>query len=216
MPAAVRGLFRGCWDAADDAAFRRAALAADREALRSRVLTDRAEAARRCASLRRAGRTIVFTNGVFDMLHLGHVRLLQAARSLGDCLIVGINSDSSARALKGHARPVVPQFARAELVAAVRGVDLCVIFEEPDPCALLRAVQPAVLAKGSEYSLARVVGRKIVESRGGRVVLIPHVQGWSATDVIRRVRGTTSTVLRGVSTGYRGRNSTGYRGRRGA
>ena len=122
-------------------------------AARSRVITDFQAAARRCASFRKAGKRIVFTNGVFDLFHVGHLRLLQAAKAEGDVLVVGINSDESARSLKGRTRPVVPQFARAELVAAVRGVDLCVIFPQDDPRALLRAVRPDVLAKGSEYSL---------------------------------------------------------------
>jgi len=189
LPGSMEGLFRSWVTASDDAALRRAALAADRAAQRSRVLTDFTAAAARCDAARRAGRAIVFTNGVFDMLHLGHVRLLQAASSLGAFLVVGINSDSSARRLKGRSRPVVPQFARAELVAAVRGVDLCVLFDQPDPAALLRAVRPAVLAKGSEYSLAGVAGRRFVESTGGRVVLVPHVEGWSATKILRRIRG---------------------------
>jgi rfaE bifunctional protein nucleotidyltransferase chain/domain len=189
LPGPVAGLFRGSLQAADDADLRRAAARADRAALRSRVITDFTEAERRCASARRAGRRIVFTNGVFDLLHLGHVRLLSAARAQGDFLVVGINSDSSARGLKGKARPVVPQFARAELVASVRAVDLCVIFEQPDPIALLGAVRPAVLAKGSEYSLATVVGRTLVERAGGRVVLVPHVEGWSATRIVNKLRG---------------------------
>jgi D-beta-D-heptose 7-phosphate kinase/D-beta-D-heptose 1-phosphate adenosyltransferase len=189
LPASAAGLFRGCLTAADDVELCRAARRADGAALRSRVITDFAEAERRCAAARRAGRTVVFTNGVFDLFHLGHVRLLSAARAHGDFLVVGINSDASARGLKGKARPVVPQFARAELVASVRAVDLCVIFDQPDPLSLLGAVRPAVLAKGSEYSLAEVVGRDLVEQAGGRVVLVPHVQGWSATSILRKLRG---------------------------
>jgi D-beta-D-heptose 7-phosphate kinase/D-beta-D-heptose 1-phosphate adenosyltransferase len=184
----ARGFFRSVVTAAGEADLRRAALAADRAALRSRVLTGIPAAARRCDAARRAGRSIVFTNGVFDMLHIGHVRLLQAARALGGFLVVGINSDESARRLKGRSRPVLPQFARAEMVAAVRGVDLCVIFDQPDPRSLLRKLRPSVLAKGSEYSLGGVVGRKLVEGWGGRVALVPHVRGWSATEVIRRAR----------------------------
>ncbi len=107
----------------------------------------------------------------------------------GTLLVVGVNSDASARGLKGKARPVVPQFARAELVASARAVTFCVIFDQPDPLALLAAVRPAVLAKGSEYSLATVVGRGFVESTGGRVVLVPHVEGWSATQMLEKLRG---------------------------
>jgi D-glycero-beta-D-manno-heptose 1-phosphate adenylyltransferase len=159
-----------------------------REAGRGSVLTDFHEAARRCAAMRRAGKRIVFTNGVFDLLHVGHLRLLQGARAWGDALVVGVNSDDSARLLKGRRRPVVPQFARAELVAAVRGVDFCVIFDQPDPRELLRFVRPDVLAKGSQYTLSAVVGRRMVERRGGRVGLIAHRGGWASTAIIERLR----------------------------
>jgi len=187
VPDAVRGAFRGCVAAAGAAGLAAAVRAIERDAARSRVLTDRAAVEARCRRLRRAGRQVVFTNGVFDLLHVGHVRLLQAARALGDALVVGINSDDSARRLKGRSRPLVPQFARAELVAAVRGVDLCAIFEEDTPRELLRCVRPDILAKGSEYALSRVVGRDIVESWGGRVVLIPHVEGWSSSEIAGKV-----------------------------
>jgi rfaE bifunctional protein nucleotidyltransferase chain/domain len=138
----------------------------------------------------------VFTNGVFDLFHLGHLRLLQAARELGDALVVGVNSDDSARRLKGRQRPIVPQFARAEIVAGVRGVDLAVIFEEDDPCALFRALRPDILAKGSEYTLSQVVGRRIVEGYGGTVVLVPHVEGYSSTGVARRAAGLPKRAKR--------------------
>jgi rfaE bifunctional protein nucleotidyltransferase chain/domain len=187
LPAAVQGLFLRTVGVRTATGLHRALMSADRRALGSPVLTDFDTAGLRCRAARRKRRKIVFTNGVFDMLHVGHVRLLQAASALGSCLVVGINSDQSARLLKGRARPVVPQFARAELVAAVKGVDLCVIFDQPDPTALLRVVRPAILAKGGEYSLADVVGREIVEGSGGRVVLIPHVEGWSSSEVISRM-----------------------------
>ncbi len=170
-------------------------------AARSRVVTDFQVIARRCAALREAGKRIVFTNGVFDLFHVGHLRLLQAARAQGDALVVGINGDESARSLKGRTRPVVPQFARAELVAAVRGVDLCAIFSQDDPRAVLRAVAPDVLAKGSEYSLSGVVGRRMVEGWGGRVILLPHVEGWSTTQVISRLDSRTRGAVLRSSTG---------------
>jgi D-beta-D-heptose 7-phosphate kinase/D-beta-D-heptose 1-phosphate adenosyltransferase len=187
VPAGIRGAFRGCVVADGTAKLASAIRAIERDAARSRVITDRAAVEDRCRLLRRAGRRIVFTNGVFDLFHVGHARLLQAARALGGALVVGVNSDDSARRLKGRARPLVPQFARAELVAAVRGVDLCVIFEEDTPRELLRCVRPDILAKGSEYSLSQVIGRKMVESWGGRVVLIPHVEGWSSTEIAGKV-----------------------------
>jgi D-beta-D-heptose 7-phosphate kinase/D-beta-D-heptose 1-phosphate adenosyltransferase len=166
-------------------------------AARSRVITDFELVARRSTALRMSGKRVVFTNGVFDLFHVGHLRMLQAARAQGDALVVGINSDESATSLKGRTRPVVPQFARAELVASVRGVDFCAIFGQDDPRALLRVVRPDVLAKGSEYPLSGVVGRRMVEGWGGRVVLVPHVEGWSSTQVIRRLGARTrGAVLR--------------------
>jgi D-beta-D-heptose 7-phosphate kinase/D-beta-D-heptose 1-phosphate adenosyltransferase len=158
------------------------------EASRSRVLTDYREAAQRCQRLHARGKSIVFTNGVFDLFHIGHLRLLAAARTLGDCLVVGVNSDQSAARLKGGSGPVMPQFARAELVAGVRGVGFCVIFTEDDPRAVLKLIRPDVLAKGSEYDLSEVVGRKLVESWGGRVALLPHLGGWSSTELKARIR----------------------------
>jgi len=179
-PPAVRGLFRGCREGVGDAALRRALARLDAEAARSRVVVDFSTAAARCAALRRAGRTIVFTNGVFDVFHVGHLRLLTAARAEGDALVVGVNSDDSARRLKGRARP--------EVVAATRSVELCVVFDQDDPRGLLRAVRPDVLVKGSEYALDEVVGKRLVEGWGGRVCLVPHLDGWSTTDMIRRLR----------------------------
>ena len=187
IPSNVCRAFLGTVAAASGAERVRAIRRLQAEAARSRVVADFQVVARRCAALRKAGKRIVFTNGVFDLFHIGHVRLLQAARGQGDALVVGINSDESARSLKGRTRPVVPQFARAELVAAVGGVDLCAIFSQQDPRALLRVVRPDVLAKGSEYSLAGVVGRRMVEGWGGRVILLPHLEGWSSTQVIRRL-----------------------------
>src|SRR5271169_3303588 len=125
----------------------------DGAASRSGVLTDFESIEQRCARLRKAGTRVVFTNGVFDLFHVGHLRLLQSARALGGALVVGVNSDDSARRLKGRARPAVPQFARAEIVAGVRGVDFCAIFGQGDPRALLRSVRPDILVKGSEYTV---------------------------------------------------------------
>ncbi|MGA2377698.1 MAG: D-glycero-beta-D-manno-heptose 1-phosphate adenylyltransferase [Spirochaetia bacterium] len=115
-------------------------------------------------------------------------RLIQSARALGGALVVGINSDDSARQLKGRTRPAVPQFARAEVVAGVRGVDFCAVFGQSDPRELLRAVRPDILVKGSEYSRAAIVGRRLVEGRGGSVHRVPHASGWSSTGLMRVVR----------------------------
>jgi len=188
VPDEVKAGFRGCLEEVDPDRLRAAAQRLDREASRSRVVIDFQTASRRCERLRRSGRRLVFTNGVFDLFHVGHLRLLQAARAMGDALVVGINSDDSARRLKGRSRPAVSQFARAETVAGIREVDLCVIFPQADPRELLRAVRPDILVKGSEYTLAEVVGRKLVESWGGRVERIPHVPGWSSTTLLRDAR----------------------------
>jgi len=188
LPAEVTAGFRGYKTGVDPAAVSRLARGLDRAALRSRVLTDFSAVHARCERLRKSGRRLVFTNGVFDLFHVGHLRLLQAACLLGDLLVVGINSDDSARRLKGRARPAVPQFARAETVAGVRGVDLCVIFPQADPRELLRVVRPAVLVKGSEYSAREVVGSELVESWGGCVARVPHVPGWSSTALLRTLR----------------------------
>jgi D-beta-D-heptose 7-phosphate kinase/D-beta-D-heptose 1-phosphate adenosyltransferase len=188
VPDDVREGFRGCLPAPTSSGIARVLRRLDAEASRSRVLTDFETARIRCERLRRAGKRLVFTNGVFDLFHLGHIRLLQAARALGDVLVVGLNSDDSARRLKGRARPVVPQFARAEIVAGIRGVDFCVIFGQSDPRELLRAVRPDVLVKGAEYSLAGVVGRQLVEGWGGSVHRVSHVTGWSSTGLMKIVR----------------------------
>ena len=142
---------------------------------------------------RRQIRAIVFTTGCFDLMHIGHTRYLQAARSLGDLLVVGVNSDESVRALKkGPERPIVPEAQRAEVVAALACVDYVVIFREPDPGSLIASLQPDVLVKGGDWPLDRIVGRDTVEARGGRVQTIPLVPGISTTTLIQRIRSTTA------------------------
>lgn len=151
------------------------------------VLT-REAAVRLVADNRRHGRTIVFTNGVFDLLHPGHVRYLQAARACGDVLVVGVNSDRSVRTLgKAPGRPIHPEHERAEVVSALAAVDAVVIFDEDTPHALVSALQPDVLAKGADWAADAIVGRDVVEARGGRVVRIPLIEGHSTTGIVRRV-----------------------------
>jgi rfaE bifunctional protein nucleotidyltransferase chain/domain len=147
-----------------------------------------AEAAELAAGLRARGRTIVFTNGVFDLLHPGHVRYLQQARALGDVLIVGVNSDRSVRAIKGPSRPITSEDERAELVAALACVDAAVIFDDDTPWQLIAAVRPDVLVKGADWAADAIVGRDIVESRGGRVVRVPIESGYATTAIIERIR----------------------------
>jgi D-glycero-beta-D-manno-heptose 1-phosphate adenylyltransferase len=148
-----------------------------------------AEAAEWVKRQRARGLTIVFTNGVFDLLHPGHVRYLQAARSLGDVLIVGVNSDRSARGLdKGPDRPINPAAERAEVLAALACVDATVVFDEDTPHAIVEALQPDVLAKGADWAEGAIVGADLVESRGGRVVRIPLAEGYSTTALVARVR----------------------------
>jgi D-beta-D-heptose 7-phosphate kinase/D-beta-D-heptose 1-phosphate adenosyltransferase len=148
------------------------------------------EAAR---SLHRAGKKVVFTNGCFDLLHVGHVRYLQAARDLGDALVVAVNSDASVRRLgKGPGRPVTPERERAEVLAALAAVDYVTIFGDDTPLRLIRRVEPDVLVKGGDWAPERIVGRAEVEARGGRVLAIPLVRGRSTTALLARVRGTAA------------------------
>ena len=146
------------------------------------------EAAAWAEAERRAGRRVVFTKGVFDLLHPGHVRDLQAARAEGDALIVAVNSDRSVRANKGPARPITPEGERAEILASLTCIDAVVVFDEETPADIIRRVQPDVLVKGADWAADAIVGRDTVEGRGGRVVRIPVEQGWSTTAIIGRVR----------------------------
>lgn len=147
-----------------------------------------ADAVALVARLRAAGKTVVFTNGVFDLLHPGHVRYLQQARRLGDALIVGVNSDRSVRANKGPGRPVNPEAERAEILAALACVDAVVVFDSETPYELIAALQPDILVKGADWAKDAIVGRDIVEHRGGRVVRVPVEAGHSTTAIIDRIR----------------------------
>ena len=143
--------------------------------------------------LRRYGRprdlTVVFTNGCFDLLHRGHVAYLNAARLLGDVLVVGVNTDASTRRLgKGEERPLVPEADRAYLVAALECVDVVTLFDEDTPRELISALLPDVLVKGGDYAPEQVVGREVVEAAGGRLALIPFVEGYSTTRLLHRIR----------------------------
>lgn len=142
------------------------------------------------ARARGLGQTVVFTNGVFDILHPGHVRYLRDARALGDLLIVGVNSDRSTRALdKAPGRPINPENERAEVLAALASVDAVVVFDEDTPHAIISALQPDILVKGADWGENAIVGRDVVEARGGKVVRIALEPGYSTTAIVERIRG---------------------------
>ena len=132
------------------------------------------------------GRRVVFTNGVFDLLHPGHVRYLQAARAEGDVLIVAVNSDRSVRANKGPSRPIIPERERAEVLEALSAVDAAVIFDDETPQAIIDRMRPDVLVKGADWAADAIVGRETVEAHGGKVVRVPIEAGWSTSAIIEK------------------------------
>lgn len=138
--------------------------------------------------LRKKGLKVVFTNGCFDILHLGHVKLLEEARLLGDRLVVGLNSDSSVKKIKGNSRPVRNEKERAEILAGLRAVDAVVIFEELDPLKLILHLKPDVLVKGGDWKIENIIGADVVKSWKGQVVTIPLLEGRSTTGIIERIR----------------------------
>ena len=155
------------------------------------MVLDREGFVRELARCRREGRKIVFTNGCFDLVHVGHVRLLEQARALGDVLAVGLNTDRSVSRLKGPTRPIVSEAARAEVLSALRAVDFVTLFDEPTPLELIQSFVPDVLVKGGDYTPDTVVGRDVVEAHGGRVAILPLVGGFSTTGIIgRALEGT--------------------------
>lgn len=159
----------------------------DRSLAPIQKILSRSEAVARFGPARR-GR-LVFTNGCFDLLHRGHVEILFHARALGDALVVGLNSDDSVQRVKGTGRPVTPESDRALVLAALSAVDAVVLFDEDTPLELIRSLQPDILVKGSEYAPEDVVGREIVEARGGRVAIFPRVPGRSTSEILQRLAG---------------------------
>lgn len=137
--------------------------------------------------IRAAGQIIVFTNGCFDILHIGHARYLAAAKAEGDVLVIGVNSDESVRTIKGEARPVIPQAHRAEVLASLACVDYVTIFDEPDPLALIELFKPHVLAKGADWEENRIIGSEFVKANGGRVARIPLEQDISTSQIIETI-----------------------------
>lgn len=160
---------------------------ADAEPSTERKIVGREQLAELMAAERAKGKKVVFTNGCFDLLHAGHVKYLQAARRLGDLLLLGLNSDASIRRLKGARRPLINQEERSHIMAALDCIDYICIFDEDTPLELIRAVRPQILVKGGDYTPEGVVGRELVESFGGRVELIPFLDGRSTTNIIEKV-----------------------------
>jgi D-beta-D-heptose 7-phosphate kinase / D-beta-D-heptose 1-phosphate adenosyltransferase len=160
----------------------------DHDHVRESKNLDREELVALVHRRRLAGQKVVFTNGCFDLLRPGHVRLLRLAAEMGDCLVVGVNSDASARRLKGPSRPINPAEARAEVISALEAVDCVTVFDEETPRELITAIRPDILVKGGDYQPEQVVGRAEVEAAGGRVVLIPLAEGHSTTTIVRRAR----------------------------
>ena len=151
-------------------------------------ILSREQAARYAADLRGSGRTVVFTNGVFDLLHPGHIRYLRDAAALGDALIVALNSDASVKRNKGEGRPITPELERAELLGALDCVAAVTLFDEDTPAEIVQAVQPDVLVKGADWPADQIVGRDTVEARGGRVVRIAVAAGHSTSAMLDRIR----------------------------
>jgi D-beta-D-heptose 7-phosphate kinase/D-beta-D-heptose 1-phosphate adenosyltransferase len=156
------------------------------------LLLDAEQAAAFADRLRARGRSVVFTNGVFDLLHPGHVRYLREARALGDGLIVAVNSDNSVRSIKGPNRPVNPEHERAEVLLALDSVDAVVIFDMETPHGIISAIKPDILVKGADWGPNDIVGRDVVEARGGRVVRVELAPGYSTSAIIQKVRGLSA------------------------
>lgn len=138
--------------------------------------------------LRQAGETIVFTNGCFDILHVGHVRYLREAKKLGDILVLALNSDASVRAIKGEKRPLVPEDERADIMAALESIDYVILFDDPTPQQLIEYLQPDILVKGGDWAEAAIAGADFVKASGGRVITIPLTEGRSTTNIVEKIR----------------------------
>ncbi len=149
----------------------------------------RKELLRTIKDLKAKGKRIVFTNGCFDLLHVGHIRYLEEAKTLGDILIVGVNSDASVRKLKGPKRPVLPVEDRTEILSGLECVDYITVFDELDPLALITSLQPNILVKGGDWTKEQTVGKEVVERSGGEVVIIPFVEGASTSNLIETILG---------------------------
>jgi D-beta-D-heptose 7-phosphate kinase/D-beta-D-heptose 1-phosphate adenosyltransferase len=150
-------------------------------------LLDRPSLAAEAARLKAQAKTLVFTNGVFDLLHIGHLRYLQSARALGDALAIGLNADACVKRLKGDKRPILPENERAELLAGLSCVDYVCLFPEDDPRELIKAVVPGILVKGGDWPIDKILGRDTVEAAGGKVLSLPFVEGRSTTSIVQDI-----------------------------
>ena len=153
----------------------------------SQKILERETLANTLEPLRSAGKRIVFTNGCFDILHVGHVRYLKNAKNEGDVLVVGLNTDRSVREIKGPKRPIVPEKDRAEVLASLECIDFVTLFDEPDPFVTIERVMPHVLVKGADWEEQGIIGKEIVEANGGRVARIPLVEGSSTSGIIKKI-----------------------------
>lgn len=141
--------------------------------------------------VKKEGKRVVFTNGCFDLIHVGHTRYLEEAKKLGDILIVAVNSDQSVRTIKGNKRPIIPEEERAEVLSALQCVDFVVIFDEPDPLNIISSLKPDVLVKGGDWREDAIIGKEVVESIGGKVVRIPEIKGASSSSIIDKIVNRT-------------------------
>lgn len=154
--------------------------------IQSKIVDTRALAGK-LEDLRKAGKIIVFTNGCFDLLHVGHVRYLIAARNEGDLLVVGLNSDRSVKRIKGSQRPIIDQDQRSEILASMQAVDYVTVFDESDPLKLIQLLKPTILVKGADWSADEIIGADFVTARGGRVVRVPLVKNTSSSAIVERI-----------------------------
>jgi len=150
-------------------------------------IEDRKDLKKVVERLKKEGKRVVFTNGCFDLIHVGHTRYLEEAKKLGDILIVAVNSDQSVMTIKGKKRPIIPEEERAEVLSALQCVDFVVIFHEPDPLNIISLLKPDVLVKGGDWGEDAIIGREVVESIGGKVVRIPEIKGASTSSIIDKI-----------------------------
>ncbi|MFA4910280.1 MAG: D-glycero-beta-D-manno-heptose 1-phosphate adenylyltransferase [Desulfobacteria bacterium] len=150
-------------------------------------IKDRKDLKKVVERVKKEGKRVVFTNGCFDLIHVGHTRYLEEAKKLGDILIVAVNSDQSVRTIKGNKRPIIPEEERAEVLSALQCVDFVVIFHEPDPLNIISLLKPDVLVKGGDWGEDAIIGREVVESIGGKVVRIPEIKGASSSSIIDKI-----------------------------